>query len=210
MVFDGQTAETIAPVLAMIGQQARVDPNWTCTMIEAVACDVLPGFYRTKRESADGAGERAALDLKLVAMSCDRPEHMVRLAQSYSDAERLPDALYWIGKAVESEPEQGEYLRFKASILERMQMFKQAFEAAREASQRGADPDSIASDIERIENGWISHLRRNASSTDIRLSFGSYISLLEQGRLRPLEILAVLPRLAKLIVFGLKVRSDRV
>lgn len=210
MAFDQETAETIAPVLAMVGQQARVDPNWACTMIETVAGQVLPDFYASKRETTDSASERAALDLKLVLISSGRTSDLLRLAQTYSDAERLEDALYWIGRAIDARPDEGEYFRFKASILERMRAFEKALGCAREAQLLGADADAIRADIERIERGWVSYLRRSAKSEDLRQSVNAYAILLDHGWLRASEVPTAVYRLVRLAGAGLRKRSKLV
>jgi tetratricopeptide (TPR) repeat protein len=204
MAFDQETAETLAPVLAMVGQQARVDSNWTCTMIEAIAGQVLPNFYNQKLETAETAAERAALDLKLALVSSGRTADLLHLAHAYADAEHLQDALFWIERAIEARPDEGEYLRFKASILERMRQFEQALRIANEAQRLGADPQAIHADIGRIEEGWVSHLRETANSENLQKSLTADLALLEHGWLPASQIPSVFYRLMKLVGHGLK------
>lgn len=198
MEIPDETLDTVAPVLTMIGQQTRLDPAWACRMIEAVADEMLPRFYRHAREVAKTAAERIELDLKLALAPGDRTEDVVRLAHSHAEAEQLDDALYWVGKAIEARPGDGEFLRFKASILERKRLFEEALRVAREAGARGADPEAIQSDIARIESGWIAQLRDAARSSDRRVSLGAHLTLLQQGPVKIVDLAAILFQIVRL------------
>ena len=198
MALDQETVETIAPVLAMIGQQVRLDSNWACHMIEAVGGQALPEFYRQQRDLAQDADQRIHYGLKLASSPSGRIDDKIHLAQAYADKELLVDSLYWIGKAIQSRPEAGEYLRFKASILERMGSFDEALLAAEKAELLGADAVAIRADIERIQGRWTLHLRQASRSPNLAKSLRSYVALLEKGKVRFRQIPTFLVRVIRL------------
>lgn len=162
MAFDQETAEMLAPVLAMIGQESRLDPHWTCQMLEAVNEQVLPEFHRQQRDAAASDAERIRCGLKLTSGQASDIDDSVQLAHSYANDERLFDALCWVTKALELQPADGELLRFKASILERMGWLEPALQIAQEAARHDADPVLIAADIERISCRHAAHVEAMA------------------------------------------------
>jgi hypothetical protein len=194
MAFDSNAAETIAPVLAMIGQEGRIDPNWSCNMLEAVGDQILPDFYRHQRSFAGTGAEQVHWGLKLVGNSYASVEDFVHLAHGYAREESLNDALYWIGKALDHDPGNGEFHRFKASILERMEQFEGALLAARRARQLGADPVSINADIDRIDAKLLCQLKEASSSEDTEISLAASMKLLGMGRLTSRELIALIGR----------------
>lgn len=107
----------------------------------------------------------------------------LKSANTSAAEERLLDALYWITKAIEHHPEHGEYLRFKASILERMGRFDEALDVAKEAEARGADVQGIAADIERIDSRIIAELKAGTRSSEAAVSLASYSRLLAMNKL---------------------------
>lgn len=184
MAFDHDTAETIAPLLGMIGQEARLDSHWTCKMLEAVAEQVLPVFHRQQREAATSHAECVRHGLNLALRQTAEIDDVMHLAHSYANDEKLFDALYWASKAIELRPEDGEFLRFKASILERMGRFEKALQTAHEAQQHGADPESISADIDRVNARLISHLREASNCRDDESSLPASLKLLAIGQLK--------------------------
>jgi tetratricopeptide (TPR) repeat protein len=145
---------------------------------------VLPDFHRQQRDAAAVNGERIRRGLKLASRDEPSPEDLIDLAHAYAEDEKLWDALYWIGKAIEVHPDDGEILRFKASILERIGRFEEALQVAEEASRCGAHRASIASDLERISRGFIADLRKDARSENPARSLTSYAKLLQTKNLR--------------------------
>jgi len=111
------------------------------------------------------------------------PADPVKLAHAHAAEERLSDALYWITKALERQPDNGEFHRFKASILERMGLFEQALGAAQDAGLRGADSSAIAFDIERIGHRLVGSIEDNSASLDAAVSLPASARLLVMGRL---------------------------
>jgi len=197
MTFDQETAETIAPVLAMIGQEARLDPRWTCHMLEAVNGQVLPGFHRQQRDTAASDAERIRCGMKLAAGPGASIDDLVQLAHSYASDEKLFDALYWVTKALGLEPGEGELLRFKASILERMGKFDQALRTAHEAKFNNADPECISSDIDRINKQRVALLREHSSSIDDATSLPAFAKLLGMGRLELHDLMKFVGKIIK-------------
>lgn len=183
MSFDQDTAAAITPVLAMVGQEARTDANWTCHMLEAVADQVLPDFHRRQRSLATSCTERIRYALKLAAQPYTETDDLVLLAHAFANDESLTDALFWISKALEREPNNGELHRFKASILERMGRFKESLQVAHNARLLGADPDFIGADIDRIEAKLVDHLKGCGSSKDAATALSASIELLGMRRL---------------------------
>jgi predicted O-linked N-acetylglucosamine transferase (SPINDLY family) len=183
MVFDQDTAETIAPLLGMIGQEARLDSQWTCQMLDAVAEQVLPVFHRQQREAATSHAECVHHGLKLALRPTAEIDDLMHLAHSYANDEKLFDALYWASKAIELHLEDGEFLRFKASILERMGRFEKALQTAHEAQLHGADLESISADIDRINARLISYLREASNCPDDESSLPASTKLLAMGQL---------------------------
>jgi tetratricopeptide (TPR) repeat protein len=202
MKFSEETAETLAPVLAMIGQEARLDPHWTCHMLEAVNGQILPGFYRHQRDAAGSNAERIHYGLALASGSGSQIDDQVQLAHHCAAEDRLEDALYWIAKAIELDPEQGEYLRFKASILERMGNFEDALQTAHHARALGADPDCIASDIERIASRRRAELWEGTRSSDSAISLNAYSRLLAMKQLSLPNFLRFAGKLVKSYATG--------
>lgn len=79
-----------------------------------------------------------------------------------------------------------------------MGRFEEALQVAHEASQRAADPASIASDIDRVTRRFIADLREGTRSGNSAKSLTSYAKLLQAGN----------PRLSDLMRFvGLTVAS---
>lgn len=158
MTFDQETAETIAPVLAMIGQEARLDPHWTCRMLEAVNARIMPAFHRGQRDAADSTADRIRHGEQLALGEAAQIDDLMQLAHACADEERLIEALHWVSKATELCPMEGEFLRFRASLLERLGAFEEALRVAHEARALGADPASIVSDIDRISARFNRHI----------------------------------------------------
>jgi hypothetical protein len=183
MAFDHETAETIAPVLAMIGQESRLDPNWTCHMLEAVAGQVLPDFHRRQRNKATCNADRIRHGERVIANATPAIDDFVQLSHAYAAEECLIEASYRISKAIELQPDNGELRRFKASILERMARFEEALQAAIEARNLGADAESISFDVERIEARLVCHLTEVSSCLDTAVSLPASMKLLCMGRL---------------------------
>lgn len=198
MEFEEETIETVGPILRMIGQQARLDPAWAYGMVEATAGQILPQYYRQAKARAGTAAERIALDVKLALSSGARTEDVVRLAQTCADAEQLDDALYWIGRAIEAHPEEGEYLRFKASILERKGQFERALQIAQRAARLGAEPEAIHSDIIRIENNRLAQLEETARSPDPGTSLLGYLSLYQRRRIKTADLARIFLQIIRL------------
>jgi tetratricopeptide (TPR) repeat protein len=101
---------------------------------------------------AERSGSAAVRDLSLLAAvgQADR-DVLVQLAHACADADQLDDGLHWLRKAGELEQPDGEFLRFKASLLERSGRIDEALRTALEARQAGADLVAISCDIERLQ-----------------------------------------------------------
>jgi hypothetical protein len=203
MAFDAETAHTLAPVLKMIGQEAHLDPAWTCGMLDAVVDDVLIDYYRNRRETAASAEERLAFGLKLVCGRQVQVDDIARLAHLFAEEEALSDAIYWIDKAIKISPENGELHRFKASIHERMGNFELALPAAFAARENGADSQAMSADIERIRQIEIASIRMNSRSKDPAASLAAFAELSDRGKLQTSDRLAFLVRAIKVLTnFG--------
>jgi hypothetical protein len=113
----------------------------------------------------------------------------VQAAHAHAAEERLSDALHWITKAIELRPGEGEFLRFKASILERMGSFEKALQTAYKAKSHGATPEAISSDINRIHERLISKLKESSRSEDTAKALLAYARLLEMRSLTFRELL---------------------
>jgi hypothetical protein len=198
MAFDQEAAETIAPVLAMIGQEARLDPNWTCHMLEAVNGRVLPGFHRQQRDTAASDAERICYGLKLAVDPGAITDDLVQLAHFYASNEELVGALYWVTKSLETQPAQGELLRFKASILERLGLFEQALQSAHEAKSHGADLEPICADIDRINQLLSSYLQDSIRAKYKARSLPELADLLEVKSLRVSEFIKLIGKIIKI------------
>jgi tetratricopeptide (TPR) repeat protein len=154
--------DDVDAMLTLIEQEARRDRDRTCQIIETVGAQLLPDFYRSKRDSADGHAGWIHYGVKFASSAGADIDDLVKLAHACAGEERLDEALQWIGKAIELHSEQGEYLRFKASILERMGRFEEALHAAHQAQALGAQPDAISADIDRINGQHVAHLETMA------------------------------------------------
>ena len=162
--------------------EARIRARYI-SHLEATVDDVLPGVLRERRDAASTNAERIRFGLSLSAMPTAGTSDLMTLAQSYADDERLVDALYWASKAIEASPKEGELLRFKASILERMELFEEALRTAQEARGRGAVQQFINSDIERIGHRLVGSIQNDGTSLDPAISLPASARLLAMGQL---------------------------
>jgi tetratricopeptide (TPR) repeat protein len=192
--------DDVDAMLTLIEQEARRDRDRTCQIMETVGAQLLPDFYRSKRDSADGRAGWIHYGVKLASSAGVDIDDLVKLAHACAGEERLGEALHWIGKAIELHSEQGEYLRFKASILERMGRFEEALQVAHEAMALGADPDCIGTDIDRINAQHVLELWRNAASDNRATSLASYSQLLAMGKLSLRDVMKFARKLVKATV----------
>jgi hypothetical protein len=124
----------------------------------------------------------------------------IKSAHSFAAKNRLVEALCWVTMAIERHPSKGEYLRLKASILERMGRFEEALQVAHEAKALGADPDCIGVDIDRINSLHVLELWKNAASDNRATSLVSYSQLLAMGKLSLRDVMKFARKLVKATV----------
>ena len=202
MAFDNDMVETISPVLMLIGQQAKLDLNWTSHMLEAVAGQTLPELYRHQRDAATDNAARICYGEKLASSAGSEPDDLIQLAHTLATEERLPEALHWIGKALDLRPEECELLRFKASILERMGRFEEALQTAQEAQSLGADFEAISDDIDRIRGKLVAFLELSIQSPEREISLHAYAMLLSMRKLSFRNFIGYLMRASRHFLKG--------
>jgi tetratricopeptide (TPR) repeat protein len=165
--------------------------------LEAMAEQLLPSIYRQRRSMAVCGAERIRIGMKLASSAEVDVDDLVQLAHACAAEEMLADALYWMGKAIELKPDQGEHLRFKASILERMGRFEGALQVANDARILGSDTESISFDAERIEAQLVCHLAEVSSCLDTAASLPASVKLLCMGRLTFPEFINLIGKIVR-------------
>ena len=107
--------------------------------------------------------------LRLAHVETGRVEDWVALAHLLARAGRLDESLVWISRSVALAPDVAEYHRLRASLLERLERFEAALQAASRALELDPADSELLADVGRIGAIYSSLLRKERdSASDLR------------------------------------------
>lgn len=194
--------DPISIIIGQLRQEGEHDPARAADLVDAIADRLLAERLRRNWDKAADDPDVIATGTRLVAARLAEPGDLVRLAHAHARSEQLGPALQLVEQAEQEDPANGELLRFKASLLERLRKWPEALGAAHSALAAGADERAIRIDIERLESRRLSVLRQRSISENELEPITDALHLLATGELSLRTRLSAILHTLRLLLFG--------
>ncbi|WP_081079176.1 tetratricopeptide repeat protein [Burkholderia territorii] len=121
----------------------------------------LDAHFRYQRDNVQDHARAIEAGITVVRRCPGEPKDKVELAHLLARAKRLTEALAWIDMALEADPDEAEYHRFRASILERLGNYKSARYAIKKAVSANPGNADLTRDSRRIARKWLFSIVRS-------------------------------------------------
>ncbi|MFZ4115671.1 MAG: hypothetical protein ACOYK6_02985 [Chthoniobacterales bacterium] len=164
-MFTQEILEENVPILKLIADTLVRDPHYSIDLLDITARRLLLLKYRQERNNPKSVAD--ALEKARGALWCSHhdTEDLLALAQLLANEERLEEAMGYLEKPLELFPDNGNYHRFKTSLLERQHRFKEALLSIKRTRQLLPEEEELRTDQKRIQERLLeqlSHYRNDA------------------------------------------------
>lgn len=157
--IDPESLQQCSPVLALISRNLVRDPEWSINLLQPVASQLVVQLARQQRETASDLSAAICAALKQVNYGACEVQDWIAAAHLLAKAERLAEALFWVDRSLTQEPAAVEYLRLRASLLERMGRLEEALQSATAALALEPGNAQLRADLARVEQALLHSLR---------------------------------------------------
>jgi tetratricopeptide (TPR) repeat protein len=190
--------EALAPILALVSSRLTRDPDWAVPLLELVTGRLaMPMLRRARDESIDrSVAIRAALNV--AGHEAADIEDWIILAHLLATEGRLIEALSWVNRVLPLQSHVASHHRLKASVLERLDLPKEALEAVGCALELDPSSADLMADRQRISarHGELLRRVRDASASAPAAALDAAMTLAQRAE-TPVEDW---PALAHLLV----------
>lgn len=142
--------EEYPAVLHLAADHLVSEPEYALNLLEPAARRILWERHRAIRDNSPNL-ESKILSAKLAVCYSPEPEHdQSELAHLLASAERLKEALLIVEEFLIKAPKDCDMLRFKASLLERLGSYQEAFAVIKQIGEIAPEADFVENDAQRI------------------------------------------------------------
>ena len=162
--IDTESLLQCSPVLGLISRNLVRDPEWSINLLHPVASQLMVQLLRQQRETASNLNAAISAALQQVNYGACEVRDWIAAAHLLAKAERLGEALFWVDRSLTQEPTAAEYMRFRASLLERMGRLEEATQSATLALAFEPGNEQLKADLSRVERALLESLRNARSN----------------------------------------------
>jgi tetratricopeptide (TPR) repeat protein len=142
--------DAMSPILALVSSRLTKNPEWALPLLELVAGRLTLPMLRSARDSSTDKSVAMRAALNIAGNEGAEVDDWIILAHRLATEGRLIEALNWMNHVLPHQPHVASHHRLKASILERLDLSKEALAAVACALEIEPDNADLLIDQERI------------------------------------------------------------
>jgi tetratricopeptide (TPR) repeat protein len=184
LVVRPEPTDVMSPVLRLVSSRLTNHPEWAVPLLEVLAGQLAVPMWRRARDSSKDLPTAIRAAISIAHHARADVEDWIALSHLLATDGRLSESLSWVNRVLQHQPHVASHHRLKASLLERLDRFEEALDAASSAIELDPENPDLIVDEERMSASHVQAMRRvrDDGATKLEIAIGEGMKLAQRAQ----------------------------